>query len=335
MIIGKTLHQPVPAGLGSVLPDDALADSMESERLLLCRPAGGLNDILCQIGKACWYGEKFNRIVVVDTKYVSNGFADAFSNYFLSTSASLILNPKPFAHLFDALSVVPETLAKRVSSYAAAYDAELNCPVDKDTGAPLTFDFERDYSQELLVHQAWGGGDLSLTALARMRVHDSVVDVLRDRLKVIGEPYDAVHIRHTDYKTDYRPMLCKLKGKLSRHVFLATDNRDAVAFCRAVLGEDRVFSFAKLPDRAGVPLHHTRLDDPYRRNVDAIVDLLMLSLSRKYYFFKIEDAANRYSGFSRLAKNLKNNSTLRTKLIGNLDQGRRRKPFLWFVSGLR
>jgi hypothetical protein len=36
-------------------------------RLLVCRPQGGLKDMLCQIEQCCRYAERFDRTVLVET----------------------------------------------------------------------------------------------------------------------------------------------------------------------------------------------------------------------------------------------------------------------------
>src|ERR1043166_9133088 len=107
-----------------------------------------------------------------------------------------------------------------------------------------------------------------------MRLHDAIVDTPIDRLRTIGLPYTAFHIRHTDYKTDYEKELVRLRPTISGAVFVATDNRSVVDHCRSIFGHDRVYSFTRLPESPGRPVHEFVGREPvYEINRDAIVDL--------------------------------------------------------------
>jgi hypothetical protein len=296
---------------------------MSGERLLLCRPQGGLNDILCQIEKACRYADRFDRTVIVETDCASAmWFKDRFCNYFLSRRRRLVLDAAGARDGFDRLAAVPACLAGRVNGYEAAYDFAVDNFADAESGAPLSFDFERDYAEPLLVHHACGGGQLSLGALARMRAHDAIVDRLVRRMATIGEGYVGVHIRNTDYQTDYQPALNRLAGEIAGPIFVASDNRQAVADCRRLFGAARVFSFAQLPEEPGRPPHRLQgAETTYQVHADAILDLLTLALADRVYGFRL--AQNRhgteYSGFTMLAINLNNAKQILAGVIGRSD----------------
>jgi hypothetical protein len=170
---------------------------------------------------------------------------------------------------------------------------------------------EEDYSENLLVHHACGWEkNTSLRALSRLKVKRGISKELSRRLALIGSSYSAIHIRDTDYKTSYRAKVLKMKKAIRGPVFVATDNREALEFCRSVFGHEQTFSFSKLPDQAGRPLHYFQdLSEAYIRNLDSLVDLLMLALSEHYYFFPIYGTSDKrapmYSGFSMLAYELR------------------------------
>jgi hypothetical protein len=50
-------------------------------KYLLCRPLGGLNDILCQIYNCYGYCLRNNRILMIDTEY-NSFFGKSFDTYF-------------------------------------------------------------------------------------------------------------------------------------------------------------------------------------------------------------------------------------------------------------
>ena len=104
-------------------------------RLLICRPLGGLNDLLCQIERACRYGERFGREVVVDTNHPSTTyFHDDFSSYFESLQPGLVLEFAGLAPGCDAGDVVPAFLAHRPSGYSIRFDRALSNFVRQSRG---------------------------------------------------------------------------------------------------------------------------------------------------------------------------------------------------------
>lgn len=278
-------------------------------KYLLCRPQGGLNDLLSQIEKCCRYAEQTERTVVVDTNYAGSiHFNDHFENYFISRQDKLLLSPKDLNRTVDELSVFPEFLLARVNRYVPRQNPETHKFCDSENNLPITFDFTKNYPHQLLVHHQAGGSRNSIFALSRMQVQSAIADELQRRIKAIGGPYSAIHIRHTDYRTDYEQALANIKRSTVGRLFVATDNRQVLEDFQACLGYERVFSFSALPQTAGEPIHTQALSEAktFARNQDAIIDLLMLALSRRLYLLKLRDnhLGTKASGFSRLAHNL-------------------------------
>ncbi len=293
---------------------------MTTERLLLCRPLGGLNDMLCQIERACLYAERFDRTVIVDTGYSKTYFRDRFSGYFASRQARLILEADAVSGRLDQLAVFPNFLAGRVSRYATRFDRDLAQFVEEESGLIPSFDFGRDYAEPLIVHHASGGGTNGIGALARLRLRAPLVEVLLQRLGEVGPRYLGVHVRNTDYKAKYRVDTLVAKIAPDDPIFLATDNRDTVAQFRSLFGAERIHTFASLPATAGVRIHN--IDDPtqaHERNRDAILDLVMLALASQLYLFELEPNpyGARYSGFSVLAAHLHDAKPVLKSLISD------------------
>jgi hypothetical protein len=293
---------------------------MTTERLLLCRPLGGLNDMLCQIERACLYAERFDRTVVVDTDYSKTYFRDRFSAYFVSRQARLVLDADAVLGGLDQLEVFPHILAGRVTRYAARFDRALQRFVEAETGLVPSFDFDRDYAEPLIVHHASGGGTNAIGALARLRLREPLVEVLLQRLGEVGPPYLGVHVRNTDYKARLGADTLAAKIAPDRPIFLATDNRDTVAQFRSLFGAERIHAFASLPAAAGVRIHN--IDDPAQapeRNRDAILDLVMLALAKQLYLFELEPNpyGARYSGFSVAAAHLHDTKPVLRRLISD------------------
>lgn len=278
-------------------------------RYVLCRPDAGLNDILCQIERCCRYAAMTDRTVVVDTGYRNaHYFNDSFARYFESMDRRLLLDPGNLVDSWRLARIYPEFLAGRLSEYKSSWSKERGGYCDGKTGQLIGFDMTKPYSHEVLIHHQAGGGQLSFFALARLKVRREITDELTRRLGAIGGPYEAIHVRHTDYRTDYGGVLSGLKSSLpaSARLFLATDNRTVLQAFRDSLGAERVFSFSTLPEDAGRPVHWRAGAQARRANTDALIDLLMLGLAKRLRVLPIQHNGDesRYSGFSVLARNL-------------------------------
>ena len=298
---------------------------MNLDRVVLCRPQGGLNDVLCQIERVCSYAERFDRTAVIDTNHHStHSIKDQFSRYFVSRQKRVILDAATEIefHLRNA-SVVPNFLAGDCLRYDAHFDHELGRFVERTTRKLITFDFDKDYAEPLLVHHDSGRvAGASVAALSRLRLHDDLSDELIKRLKSIGTNYVSIHIRNTDYTTNYQPLLNQIKTLPALHncenLFVATDDAACLQFCRNMFPDIRIISFSKLPEQSGRPIHRlSDGDDIYERNKDAILDLLMLALSDKFLFFGLNENrwGFKFSGFSLLANDLHSSKKVLSALI--------------------
>ena len=297
---------------------------MNLDRVVLCRPQGGLNDILCQIERVCRYAERFDRTVIIDTNYHSTRYIkDQFSRYFVSRQKRVILDSTEIESRLRNVSVVPSFLASDCHRYDAHFDWEMGRFVESTTRKPITFDFSKDYAEPLLVHHASGRKDgNSVAALSRLRLQDDLREELVKRLKSIGQNYVSIHVRNTDYTTDYRSMLNQLKAHPAllscEKLFVATDDIACLRFFRNMFPDIKIISFSELSQESGRPIHPlSERDDVYERNRDAILDLLMLACSSSFIFLQLNENrwGARYSGFSILARDLLNSKKILAGLI--------------------
>ena len=299
---------------------------MSSERFLLYRPQGGLNDVLCNIEGTRRYADKFNRTLIVDTNFINaKNVKDDFSNYFYTTD-KVILNLGTMIGRLRDLSVFPTCVAGKLDSYQAYRDKTLRNYAEQTTGERISFQFYRDYTEQLLVHHASGGfGAFGVAALSWLRLNEVISAQLIKRLRAINGPYIAIHIRHTDYQTDYVYQLNLLKSQLAAldctNLFVATDNIECLKYCKTLFPSLKIFSFSALPEIA-MPLHHGRALETSRRfqvNADSILDLLMLALSRDLLVMPLKTGSQKtFSGFSRLAHNLRSNQAVLHRLAADV-----------------
>lgn len=279
------------------------------EKYVLCRPQGGLNDMLCQIEKCCQYAEQNNRTVIVDSNYfASSNFNDDLDKYFYSKQTKLFLSIRNYSEVIEGMSVFPHNLMGKINSYDAYYNLDKRSFCDKINNQPLTFDFNRSYVEDVLIHHTGGGGSLSKEMMLRMGLNKNILKELLTRVKSIKSGWVGVHVRNTDYESNYIELINFLQKQNFEKIFLATDSAEVKRAFKSSLVNKKIYSFASFLSEDGSPIHKNarHKTDIFNRNQDAILDLLMLALSQKLYFTQIKktETSGSYSGYSILAQNL-------------------------------
>ena len=172
-----------------------------SEQYLLCRPRGGLNDTLNQIEK-CWqYCFKFNRTLIIDSTFsaLNPNFLIFFN--FIDYSVKVIFELVNFKDNLNNLTCYPKFLNKNINEYTAEYCIEKFNFVESTSKKVLSFDFNSIYTEDLLIHEQCGGGNLSFSFLERITLSKQLKSILIYQIHKLPIEYHAVHIRNTDYKT--------------------------------------------------------------------------------------------------------------------------------------
>jgi len=301
------------------------------QRFVLCRPKGGLNDSLVQIER-CWrYAAQYDRTLVIDS--TTSGMMDKFENYFVPALSSVEvladLRPDLLNHL-NAMSVRPTQLSGRLRHYEDRYSAAVWNFVEAESGTQLSFDLTMNHEEHCLVHQQCGGGIESLDCLSRLRFTRSVAASIGDTLNAIGDNYLAVHVRNTDYRTDFRGFFKSIASEVTgKRLLVCSDDAKCIDFARTYFRKSEVFTVSRPPDTEGKPLHYQPVpeDRRFRLNVDMFTDLLALSLAtklfttevrypRKFEFLRfLAPGKALVSGFSRLAQMLNANQEVARNLL--------------------
>lgn len=283
-------------------------------RAILCRPQGGLNDMLAQIARCLHYAWRYDRRLVVDTAYAGSPYwQDDLSAYVCSIEPRMTLDVSTCDDAFWDLPTEPASLAGGPRAYEAR-QAPASLPVPTRytdaEGTPLSFDFERDHAAPLLLHHAFGGGEASITLFPHLRLRERLRLKLAQRLNSLGGAYTGLHIRHTDMRGDPRPLLRAVAAGAPPPYFVATDSAAAHAMARDILGSGQVISFSRDLSDGDAPLHRRpgRLApaEARRHNDDALLDLLTLALADRLYWDRVDHKGTwTMSGFSLLANNLR------------------------------
>jgi hypothetical protein len=286
---------------------------------VLCRPRGGLNDTLNQIER-CWrYATRTGRRLVIDT--MRSGMLDHWANYF----APVVDDGRVITKLDDALldeldaaATYPHGLSGRLRSYEPLYFRGVEAFADRQTREILSFDFSLDYAEPLLFHEQFGSGRLAIDCLARLKLGATIAAQVRTALARLGKDYDAVHVRNTDYRTDYESFFARIQDRVAgRRVLVCSDDGACIDFARVYFNRSDVLTVSAIPHTDGKPLHGNPHLDRTETNSSMLVDLLALASARRLFVSRI--AANRhrtnYSGFSALALVLLRRPDVRSSLL--------------------
>ncbi len=314
------------------------------DRYVACIPQYcGFNDVMCQIWRTYEYACSCNRVLVVDTRascladdisYYMN-YAGSQDNVIMHMSDELIdffntqeCYPKKFQYQIEQL--LQPLIVDSSTNLSSKDDFEPLSPFRKKLekiwyasipyrGMNRMRNYLKDYqfyrrSEPLVIHDAFGGGTVSALAIQLFRLNSTIQSNIKQQLTVLGDDYDAIHIRHTDYQTDYEPFLRQLSTQLSgRRVLVCSDNPHVKKRASEILTNSKVQCIPQpfdTPDTGqfGLPVHyqwHLTLQERRQRNIGLLTDLIGLAKSRKLYFTEVRKGDGfGYSGFSRLASEL-------------------------------
>lgn len=290
-----------------------------SNKYLLCRPRGGLNDTLCQIEK-CWkYCDDYNRILIIDT--VKSGIFINFSDIFRDVTKSNYLFELSDSTLskINKLPCQIKEVEGKLDSYQSIYINKENYNLI-NTDKKLTFDFNKDHEESVLLHEQCGGGTDSIELLKKL----TFVDDLKLKVQKVkmNNSYKSIHVRNTDYKTDYIKLFNEIKSELKgENVLVCSDDRSVIKKSIDVLSESNIITKTKSDfSIEGEPLHKVynnyTSDEKKKLTENSLIDLILLGLSDKIYYSNISNFNfTVISGFTKLALLLNKDKSVIYQLI--------------------
>lgn len=295
-------------------------------RYLLCRPTGGLTDMLSQIGRCIEYAKNHRRRLIIDTD-IQDFFSEPLSNHFLSSHhLDATVNPgRALISRLNERTCRPAGIRGRLTSYRAQQISVVEREAisqrighftnleDSTTQEPLSFDFRIDHPEELLVHHC--SGNHLQSALVSMQSLWPLPELRRSvirRLQKLPEKYDALHIRHTDLVSDLASAIKSVGIHRDIPLLISTDSHSAA---REVIKKIRfrpvVFASKPLnPADFGHSAHATTHKDAAKLprhdiNKAAFIDLICLARARTLISAPlIAGQCKATSGYFELAKQL-------------------------------
>jgi len=267
-------------------------------KYLICRPEGGINDILCQVYKCLCYCQKYDRILIIDTES-SDSFADEFGYYFnLRHSNVISKNTKNISNniLTSGLEFFPYVSLKTLINTKPVHNPQDNYNI---CGVPLTFDFNVEYKEPILIHHQCGGGDASQNMLALLSITKPLCNLLNKRVNSLPFFFTGYHCRNTDMQSNTAAALHDIKNMGMLPIFISSDSFQFMQEVKKIFGIN-IFSFSSIPNFSGRPIHHETVTHEAKRliNTDSILDLFTLGLARNVI------SSNLNSGYGRLAVEL-------------------------------
>jgi len=178
---------------------------------------------------------------------------------------------------------------------------------------------------ELIVHHMSGGGEESIEILSLFKLKNEIINKINLKIKFLGVDYDAIHIRNTDYKSEYATFLERVKIKtLGRRILLSTDNPDVIYFAKETMKQTEIVEIEKFPpksNRKSGPLHFQwgmSKETIQLNNIIMLADLIGMAKSKNLFFPNLTENIHlaKFSGFSLLAENLKSRPALIDQLMG-------------------
>lgn len=300
-------------------------------KFLLCRPRGGFNDTLNQIEWCFRYAERFNRTLIIDTEYlVATGIGVNFSKIFRLTHPNtpiFLQLTAELTHHLNKLSTYPHACYGRLDQYQTRLNEQCKF-IDTTSGSALTFNFNKDYSENVLIHDQLGGGELGIHCLRRLQLTESFRhDVLSLLQPLLGNTHLGIHIRNTDFITDYKSFFKSIYEKTIDHrVLVCSDTYEVIEFAKNYLSQSEVIHLSHPPHSGefSLPTYATYACNEkqrYELMVCLFADLIGLGMSSSLMLSELklgtfsQPSAN-HKDFAPFAKIILDNPTLKIGING-------------------
>lgn len=265
---------------------------------LIARPMGGLNDILCTIHRCYSYCMHYQRKLLVHTAHhnAQTLFADGISNYIVARDSSAIIGLDTCAHVATALPSYFDN---------SKIDKPWKCDI-----TPNSIDFSRGSHNEYLLFHGWGGGCIGFNIFNYLEFAPPVKSYVSTKLQTLPNHYNAVHFRHTDYKSNPDKLWDTIKTmtKLQLPLYLATDSQGILDEANARY-PGVILNISRNLSTTANPIHHSSLALKKIVIYEMFTDLAILCFAQSLHCTRLSNpsiATMPYSGFCILANSMKN-----------------------------
>lgn len=278
---------------------------VENTKVLVVRPLGGLNDVLCQIEYARKLSASANRKFAIQTEVGNVGlthrFAETFDSLFRFVDNTQVLQPQELESLLSrATTILPEEYESPSKFLETTLEAVTEGKLKRFRLKPGGYD-----RYDVVVHESGGGGPLGAILLGRVVFSEKFLKRLHDQIKILPINATGIHFRNSDYKS--RPELLKRfiqRVPKRESILLASDDKDIRSFLSTTTSNRQII------------LANECFSDTstFTKNELALAELYLLSLCKNLVLVPLStEHRTRYSGFGRLAKQVWAVRKLRTE----------------------
>jgi hypothetical protein len=228
------------------------------------------------LAKTFIYAYRHRRRLVIDTS--RSGLLDHWDSYFELADPCwpIVLH----GHRWQ-----PEAGARfhpvSLQQYGLTYEAVVGADYrirDGASGEEVTFNLDQPHNADVLVHEQYGGGFQGWIALELFRFTEMTRQQILEEISRLPFAYTAIHVRHSDVKSNYREILKYLQPLLrNENVVLCTDSADVQIAAYEELAASNVVILYQIPQTHGVPLHGNTEIASRQLNIATFVDLITMA----------------------------------------------------------
>lgn len=330
--------KPPRSAVPAVLPSPKAHKSLTRKKTLLCRPQGGLNDMLCQVELCRDYAARHGMRLIVDTLATNETCMPiAFEAIFVLRDCG--------CEVLTQLTPQECTQLNRQDTQPTKFFGILNRRISRRRFMSR-LDFSTPPTASVMVHVASGGGSASTELIAHKRLavnkqfisrHSSSWKTM-ERLVAEAGSYEAVHIRNTDLQTpNYKDQLSIVFTNAESAAILVCSDCEAVLVCAAEVSRmtgKRLMTPSQLSTTGPAGITHDASGKPAppihinaRNLTPQQVKIYLLNILRDLYIMShasrlhlmIPKGRDGPAGFSRLAHFLQQNPPARDAFFDEQD----------------
>lgn len=266
---------------------------MKKLHYFFCFPQGGFNDFCEIIWAAYNYCKKFDRILVIDTRYIIT-FKDDFRNYLIIDDNLVYYGDIDL--LFQDLAKSNSSFYPKISSKLSDFN-NINQITSKFVWKKLgiyfnefrcSFQLDKDYDEKVLLYSTVQGGPNISNLLKISKISPFLKDKIQTKYESMPKNYVSMHIRNTDYSSNFKKFHeDHIEQLTNRDIFLATDDYKVVEYFKNIY-KQRLFHFSNIPSiiiREKRGFHYdNKIVSPNTMIEDCISDFILCCLGEKYYY---------------------------------------------------
>lgn len=258
------------------------------------------------------YCKKYKRKLIIDTKQTP--FKLDLNNYFKLNDDNII-ESKNYEYIYNdtELSIYPEFLSNyELKNIKYKWYKESNGIVYVYNKKKISFDFNKNYYHNILVHVECGGGYGIRDFFKTFNMNDRLLKVLYYRYISLPKNYISVHIRNTDFVSNVEEFIIdNYNNFIGKDIFLASDNINSIYLFKKVV-KANIYTFSNIPDSNNQGIHFLEKVNKDQMNIDCIIDFILLILGKEFYY------SSKESGYSNNANKLNKDIYFKKHIINQI-----------------